>query len=83
MKVAVVCANGRVGRLVVKEAINRGLDVTAIAKGENKTAIKKYVCKNLFDLTAADLEGFDIVVDVLPPHARDFSRELGGFLLEF
>ena len=21
-------------------------------------------------------------VDVLPPHARDFSRELGGFLLE-
>ena len=63
MKAAVVCANGRVGRLVVKEAINRGLDVTAIAKGENKTAIKKYVCKNLFDLTAADLEGFDIVVD--------------------
>ena len=23
------------------------------------------------------------VFDVLPPHARDFSRELGGFLLEF
>ena len=22
-------------------------------------------------------------IDVLPPHARDFSRELGGFLLEF
>lgn len=27
MKIAVVCANGRVGRLVVKEAIDRGLDV--------------------------------------------------------
>ena len=26
---------------------------------------------------------FDRVFDVLPPHARDFSRELGGFLLEF
>ena len=26
---------------------------------------------------------FDIILDVLPPHARDFSRELGGFLLEF
>lgn len=24
-----------------------------------------------------------IAVDVLPPHARDFSRELGGFFLEF
>lgn len=33
MKVAVVCANGRAGRLIVKEAIDRGLDVTAIAKG--------------------------------------------------
>ena len=25
----------------------------------------------------------DEKIDVLPPHARDFSRELGGFLLEF
>ncbi|RGH12982.1 NAD(P)-dependent oxidoreductase [Ruminococcus sp. AF12-5] len=71
MKVAVVCANGRVGRLVVKEAINRGLDVTAIAKGENKTAIKKYVCKDLFDLTAADLEGFDVVVDAFGAWAEE------------
>lgn len=54
MKVAVVCANGRVGRFVVKEAMDRGLDVTAIARGENGTAAKKYVCKDLFDLTAAD-----------------------------
>ena len=36
MKVAVVCANGRVGRLVVKEAIDRGLDITAIAKAQGK-----------------------------------------------
>lgn len=71
MKVAVVCANGRVGGLVVKEAINRGLDVTAIAKGENKTAIKKYVCKDLFDLTVADLEGFDVVVDAFGAWAED------------
>ena len=71
MKVAVVCANGRVGRLVVKEAINRGLDVTAIAKGENKTAIKKYICKDLFDLTAADLEGFDVVVDAFGTWAEE------------
>ena len=34
MKVAVVAANGRVGRLVVKEARARGLDVTAIVRGE-------------------------------------------------
>lgn len=71
MKVAVVCANGRVGRLVVKEAIDRGLDVTAIAKGENKSAAKKYVCKDLFNLTAEDLEGFDVVVDAFGAWAEE------------
>ena len=71
MKVAVVCANGRVGRFVVKEAMDRGLDVTAIARGENGTAAKKYVCKDLFDLTAADLEGFDVVVDAFGAWAEE------------
>lgn len=78
MKVAVVCANGRVGKLVVKEAIGRGLDVTAIARGENRTAVEQYVCKDLFDLTAKDLEAYDVIVDafgaweeeVLPLHSK-------------
>lgn len=63
MKIAVVCANGRVGRLVVREAVERGLDVTAVVRGENKTAAEKAISKDLFDLTAADLEDFDAVVD--------------------
>lgn len=71
MKVAVVCANGRVGRLVVKEAIDRGLDVTAIAKGENESVAEKYVCKDLFNLTATDLEGFDVVVDAFGAWAEE------------
>lgn len=71
MKVAVVCANGRVGRLVAKEAIDRGLDVTAVAKGENETATKEYICKDLFDLTKADLEGFDVVVDAFGAWAEE------------
>lgn len=71
MKVAVVCANGRVGRLVVKEAINRGLDVTAIAMGKNESAAEKYVCKDLFNLTTADLEGFDVVVDAFGAWAEE------------
>lgn len=81
-KAAVVCANGRVGRLVVKESLDRGLDVTAIAKGENKTAAKKYVRKDLFDLTTEDLEGFDVVVDAfgawaeeeLPNHSKSLKH---------
>lgn len=63
MKIAVVAANGRVGKLIVKEALDRGLDVTAFVRGENKTAAKKSVSKDIMDLTAADLQGFDVVVD--------------------
>ena len=63
MKMAVVCANGKAGKLIVKEAVERGLDVTAIVRGENRSAAKKALVKDLFDLTSADLKGFDVVVD--------------------
>lgn len=63
MKLAVVCANGRVGTLVVKEAVERGLDVTAVVREDNKTAAKNVIRKDLFDLTASDLKGFNVVVD--------------------
>lgn len=82
MKLAVVCANGRAGSLIVKEAVERGLDVTAIAKGENKSVAKKYVQKDLFDLTASDLAEFDVVVDAfgawqeeaLPLHSKSLMH---------
>lgn len=63
MKVAVICANGKAGRLIVKEALGRGMDVTAVVRGENRSAAAKAIVKDLFELTAADLEGFDVVVD--------------------
>ena len=63
MKMAVVCANGKAGKLIVKEAVERGLDVTAIVRGENRGAAKKALVKDLFDLKSADLKGFDVVVD--------------------
>ena len=40
MKIAVVGANGRVGSLIVKEAIERGYDVTGIANGVNTSPSK-------------------------------------------
>ena len=63
MKLAVVCANGKAGKLIVKEAVSRGLDVTAVVRGENKTEAAKVLTKDLMALTAADLAGFDVVVD--------------------
>lgn len=63
MRIAVICANGRAGKQIVKEAVDRGLDVTAIAKGSNESAATQYVEKDLFDLTKEDLAGFDVVID--------------------
>lgn len=63
MKIAVICANGKAGQLIVKEANERGLDVTAVVRGENKSAADKVIVKDLFDLTKEDLKGFDAVVD--------------------
>jgi len=63
MKIAVVCANGKAGKLIVKEALGRGLNVTAIVRGENKTEAKNAIIKDLFNLTKDDLSGFDAIVD--------------------
>lgn len=62
-KIAVVAANGKAGNKIVEEALNRGFDVTAFGRKENSTKAEKYVKKDIFDLTAEDLKGFDAVVD--------------------
>ena len=82
MKIAVVCANGKAGQLIVKEALNRGLDVTAFVRGENRSAAKQAVVKDLFELTTADLKAYDVVVDafgaweseVLPQHSASLKH---------
>ena len=76
MKIAVLAANGKVGSLIVKEAVDRGNDVTAIAREENKTVVKKFLKKDILDLTENDLKDFDVVItafgawteDTLPLH---------------
>ena len=82
MKLAVVCANGKAGKLIVKEALDRGLDVTALVRGENRTEAKQVIRKDLFDLTAGDLKGFDVVIDAfgawteetLPQHSTSLKH---------
>lgn len=63
MKMAVVCANGKAGRLITGEALAKGIDVTAIVRGRNTSKAEKSIVKDLFDLTAEDLNDFDIVAD--------------------
>ena len=82
MKMAVVCANGKAGKWIVKEAMARGLDVTAVVRGENRTEAKQALVKDLYDLMAEDLKGFDVVVDAfgawtpetLPQHSTSLKH---------
>ena len=82
MKIAVVCANGKAGRRIVQEAVERGLDVTAIVRDENRTAAQHALCKDLFDLAREDLAGYDAVVDAfgawtaetLPQHSASLKK---------
>lgn len=71
MKIAVVCANGKAGKLIVKEALRRGVDVTAVVRSDNKTEAKEVIKKDLFDLTTDDLKGFDAVVDAFGAWTED------------
>lgn len=71
MKIAVVCANGKAGQLITKEAVDRGIDVTAVVRGENKSAAKNVIKKDLFDLTSEDLKGFDAVIDAFGAWTED------------
>lgn len=82
MKIAVVCANGKAGKLIVKEAVSRGHKVTAIVRGDNQTDAQNVLIKDLFDLTAEDLHGFDVVIDAfgawtpesLPQHSTSLKH---------
>ena len=82
MKVAVVCSNGKVGKLVVEEAFAAGFEVTGFARGENKSEAKNFVQKDIFTLTKEDLVGFDVVVDAfgawveneLPNHGKSLAH---------
>ena len=64
-KLAIVCAAGKQGRLLVDEAVSRGYDVTGFVRGSDKVANPKAktVVKDLFNLTREDLIGFDAVID--------------------
>ena len=82
MKIAVVCSNGKVGKLVVAESLAVGFDVTGFARGENKSGAKHFVQKDIFALTESDLADFDVVVDAfgawteaeLPNHGKSLAH---------
>ncbi|WP_413538256.1 NAD(P)-dependent oxidoreductase [Enterococcus malodoratus] len=70
MKVAIIGATGNAGSLILKEALDRDLAVTAIVRHPEKLTTKvPILVKDLFELTKKDIEFFDVVVDAFRPPA--------------
>lgn len=65
MKIAVIGANGKSGRWIVKEALQRGHQVTGIVRNAARLSDLSIPVqeKDLFDLKHEDLIGFDVVVN--------------------
>ncbi|MFZ2355985.1 MAG: NAD(P)H-binding protein [Lactococcus raffinolactis] len=78
----VVAANGKAGQKIVTELMARGLDVTVAVRQANKTQASQVIIKDLFDLTAADVSNFDVVIDAfgawapeaLPQHTSSLEH---------
>ena len=64
MKIAIIGATGKAGKLIMEEALQRGLDVTAVVRNKSKLSNSsvKVIEKDLFDLKKEDLKDFDTVV---------------------
>ena len=83
MKIAVVAATGRVARKVIREAKDRGFEVTAFARNQAEIdGADQVIVKDIFDLTKEDLAGYDAVVDAfgawtedaLPQHSTSLAH---------
>lgn len=65
MKVGIIGASGKAGSLILKEAADRGHEVTAIVRNASKVNNHKAAIleKSIFDLTAEDVKTFDAVIN--------------------
>ncbi|MFD1032683.1 NAD(P)-dependent oxidoreductase [Metaplanococcus flavidus] len=86
MKVGIIGATGKAGKLILKEAKSRGHEVTAIVRNAQKLPEGQDVAvleKDIFDLDSNDLKQFDIVVNAfgVPPEKAEQHVEAGRNLI--
>ncbi|MFF2853394.1 NAD(P)-dependent oxidoreductase [Peribacillus sp. NPDC058002] len=86
MKIGIIGASGKAGSLILKEALTRGHDVAAIVRDEAKVQIQgaSVLEKDVFDLKAEDINGFDVVVNAFgaAPGKEHLHVEAGKILIE-
>jgi uncharacterized protein len=65
MKIGIIGASGKAGSQILKEAVSRGHEVTAIVRDKSKLHDTNIAVieKNIFDLTQDDLKQFEVVVN--------------------
>lgn len=86
MKIAIIGASGKAGSLILKEAVERGHEVTAIVRNAAKVENNQVAVieKNIFDVTSQDLVNFDVVVNGFnaAPGQEHQHVEAGKVLIE-
>ena len=86
MKIGVIGATGKAGSLIVKEASERGHEVTAIVRNPAKLTGEKVAVleKDVFELKAEDLQVFDVVVNAFgaPAGREHLHVDAGRILIE-
>ena len=66
MKIAIIGASGKSGRLIWEEAIKRGHSIVAFVRDPSKVVDLKaesIIAKNILDITFDDLKNVDVAVD--------------------
>jgi uncharacterized protein len=86
MKIGIIGASGKAGSLILKEALTRGHEVTAIVRDEARVQIKgaSVLEKDIFDLKAEDIKEFDVVVNAFgaAPGKEHLHVDAGKILIE-
>ncbi|MTT31421.1 NAD(P)H-binding protein [Terrilactibacillus sp. BCM23-1] len=86
MKIGIIGASGKAGSLILKEAVERGHEVTAIVRDASKIENKQVavVEKNIFDLKSQDINKFDVIVNAFnaTPGQENQHIEAGKVLIE-
>ncbi|MFE4075484.1 NAD(P)-dependent oxidoreductase [Peribacillus sp. YIM B13477] len=86
MKIGIIGASGKAGSLILKEALTRGHEVTAIVRDEARVQIQgaSVLEKDVFHLKAEDIKEFDVVVNAFgaAPGKEHLHVDAGKILIE-
>ncbi|MEW9502079.1 NAD(P)-dependent oxidoreductase [Jeotgalibacillus marinus] len=86
MKIGIIGAGGKAGSLILKEAVGRGHEVTAIVRDAAKVQNQDVavLVKDLFALKADDVNKFDVVVNSFnaKPGQEHLHVDAGRVLIE-